>query len=327
MARPSTSMPATAYENDVLGSLPASASLPAGDFPKRPMTGPGFSASAPTGGSFLTGVAPDEDDGDSAVVPHRISKGIATPEQRRVSRNTVYDGPSTSTTAAMAKLPPLAADATRLPSPSAASSSVTATESRRLSELPPPPDAAAVAAAAPAVEERLEGLWASHKGGGGGGGGAGGLMRDKLARVKQQQHEQERRRAQEKHALARAAYRDARRERRYDGCVEALDGCIAVSARCDVLHRARSCYLARLQSHERALGDARRAAALNPRGPANLYALGRCLQRDSSRDEQRLRDCGAACQHGQSGRLGEAIAGLHGLTSLHLKARGRSPHS
>ena len=32
-------------------------------------------------------------------------------------------------------------------------------------------------------------------------------------------------------------------------------------------------------------------------------------------------------QHGQSGRLGEAIVGLHGLISLHLKARGCPPHS
>ena len=32
-------------------------------------------------------------------------------------------------------------------------------------------------------------------------------------------------------------------------------------------------------------------------------------------------------QDGQGGRLGEAIAGLHGLISLHLKARGRPPHS
>jgi len=32
-------------------------------------------------------------------------------------------------------------------------------------------------------------------------------------------------------------------------------------------------------------------------------------------------------QHGQSGRLGEATAGLHGLISLHLKAWGCPPHS
>jgi len=32
-------------------------------------------------------------------------------------------------------------------------------------------------------------------------------------------------------------------------------------------------------------------------------------------------------QHGQSGRLGEAIAGLHGLIRLHLKAWGCPPHS
>ena len=32
-------------------------------------------------------------------------------------------------------------------------------------------------------------------------------------------------------------------------------------------------------------------------------------------------------QHGQSGRLGEGIAGHHGLISLHLKARGCPPHS
>ena len=32
-------------------------------------------------------------------------------------------------------------------------------------------------------------------------------------------------------------------------------------------------------------------------------------------------------QHGQSGRLGEAIAGHHGLVRLHLKARGCPPHS
>lgn len=278
-------MPST-YEGAVLGSLPASASLPAADFPKRPMTGPGFSASAPVGGSFLTGVAPDEEEEeDTAAIPHRISKGIASPEQRRVSRNTVYNGlPATSsTTAAKAKLPPLIAGETRCSSPSAASSSVTAAEPRRHSELTPPLDAAAVAAAAPAVEERLEGLWASRKGGGAS------AIRDKVAKVRQQQQELEKLRAQETHALAKTAYRDARRERRYDGCVEALDACISVNAKCDVLHRSRSCYLAKLQSHERALNDARRAAILNPRGSANFYALGRCLQR-----EQNLRDCGAA---------------------------------
>ena len=32
-------------------------------------------------------------------------------------------------------------------------------------------------------------------------------------------------------------------------------------------------------------------------------------------------------QDGQSGRLGEAMAGLHGLISLHLKAWGYPPHS
>tara|TARA_B110001452_G_scaffold14518_1_gene11876 strand:- start:293 stop:523 length:231 start_codon:yes stop_codon:yes gene_type:complete len=32
-------------------------------------------------------------------------------------------------------------------------------------------------------------------------------------------------------------------------------------------------------------------------------------------------------QHGQSGRLGEAIAGFHGLISLRLKAWGCPPHS
>jgi len=31
--------------------------------------------------------------------------------------------------------------------------------------------------------------------------------------------------------------------------------------------------------------------------------------------------------HGQSGRLGEAVAGHHGRISLHLKARGCPPHS
>ena len=31
--------------------------------------------------------------------------------------------------------------------------------------------------------------------------------------------------------------------------------------------------------------------------------------------------------HGQSGRLGEATAGLHGLISMHLKAWGCPPHS
>ena len=35
----------------------------------------------------------------------------------------------------------------------------------------------------------------------------------------------------------------------------------------------------------------------------------------------------AVRQHGQSGRLGEATAGLHGLLSLHLKAWGCPPHS
>ena len=32
-------------------------------------------------------------------------------------------------------------------------------------------------------------------------------------------------------------------------------------------------------------------------------------------------------QDGQSGGLGEAIAGLHGLIGLHLKAWGDPPHS
>lgn len=274
-------MPSTAYEDGVLGSLwPVSVSLLAADFQKRPMTCPGFSASAPVGGSFLTSVS------DDTAVPHRIFKGFASPEQRRISRNTYNGAPSTSsTTVAKAKLPPHAADKRRRhTSPSAASPSVTPGHRRLSSELPPPPDAVALVDAAPTLEERLESLWASRQGGDS-------LMVDRAAGVqrKQLEHKQEKLRAQEKHALAKAAYRDALRERRYDGCVEALDSCISVNARCDVLHRSRSRHLARVQSHERALDDARRAAVLNPRGAANLYLLGRCLQR-----EQNLRDSGAA---------------------------------
>jgi len=40
--------------------------------------------------------------------------------------------------------------------------------------------------------------------------------------------------------------------------------------------------------------------------------------------EQQQRE---ADEHGQSGRLGEAIAGHHGLRSFYLKAGGRPPHS
>ena len=52
-----------------------------------------------------------------------------------------------------------------------------------------------------------------------------------------------------------------------------------------------------------------------------LVAFGRSIEAGWTREA-----C-AARQHGQSGRLGEAMAGLHGLIRLHLKARGCPPHS
>ena len=241
----------------VLGSLPASASLPAADFPKRPMTGPGFSASAPVGGSFLTGVAPDEEEEDTAAIPHRISKGIASPEQRRV-----HATPSTLTARdEQHHCGKQAASAHRWRDALfvAAGRLVVRHCSRAQAtlELTLPLDAAAVVAAAPPSRSGSRGCGRAARAaclastdGGQGAAAAAGAGEAACAGT---------------HALAKTAYRDARRSA---GTTAAPRRSTPHLGQRQMRRAAPAIVLpAKLQSHERALNDARRAAILNPCRP------------------------------------------------------------
>ena len=67
----------------------------------------------------------------------------------------------------------------------------------------------------------------------------------------------------------------------FDECLGKLDIAVSLS-RNDVLHRYRSRCHSRQGSDEHALMDAQSAVRLSPRGAANLYCLGRCLERSDN---------------------------------------------
>ena len=108
-----------------------------------------------------------------------------------------------------------------------------------------------------------------------------------LLRNRTEQERDRQRAAAKEHA--RALCREAKakadeewRQGRLKECVAHLDTALLYARDSDVLHRYRSRCHSRQggpRGKEVALQDARDAAKLSPRGPANHYVLGRCLER------------------------------------------------
>jgi len=85
------------------------------------------------------------------------------------------------------------------------------------------------------------------------------------------------------------------------------------------------------RANQRALAQVAPLAAAWARGDGDEAALKRYGRRTELQllmmEPLEMKRRVSALQHGQSGRLGEAMAGLHGLISLHPKAWGCPPHS